>query len=482
MVRVNIVMRKRVRQFLIAVASTFAGIVAALWLAVVILKPGPPGKIVLATGGAGGLYNELAATYVADLARRGVVLELRPDLEGANTMRALLATNATEAHAGIVKGGMLSSLQGKLASAEDRREHEREADSLRSAGRLFAEPIWVFYRGPKQVRSLSEFKGKRILVGSPQSGSRLVVSKLLKANGVDASNSTIVTDELSDDAVALINGSGADVAFVIAAAETPKVQKLLRVPNIFLMNFAPDADAYVNRFPSLSKLVLRQGAVEFAPEIPSAEITLLSVSAALVVRKDLHPALMTLLTHTVVRNPKRGFDKDGDPILFYEAGKFPSIQDPEYELVPDARALYRTGELPLLLRTLAPLAKSMHINFWVPAFVHQHGSQALLLLIPILSVLLPLTRILPATYNWSVRRRLLYWYRQLKHLENNLRLDGDEEHRDEKLADLERIDHAVRRIRVPLNFSDQLYDLRGHINLVRQRLQSMGAVISRAAE
>ena len=475
-------MRKRVRQFIIAVASIFVGIIAALWLAVVILKPGPTGKIVLATGGAGGLYNELAATYVDDLARRGVTLVLRPDLEGANTLNALLSASGTEAQAGIVKGGMVSSLQGKLASAEDRREHEREADSLRSVGRLFAEPIWVFYRGPKQIRSLSEFKGKRIMVGSAQSGSRLVVNQLLKANGVDASNSTILTEELSDDATALINGAGVDVAFVIAAAETPKVQKLLRVPNIFLMNFAPDADAYVNRFPALSKLVLRQGAIEFAPEIPSAEITLLSVSAALVVRKDLHPALLTLLTHAVIHNPKRGFDKDGDPILFYEAGKYPSIQDPEYELVPDARALYRSGELPTLLRTLAPLAQSMRIKFWVPAFVHQHGSQVLLLLIPILSVLLPLTRILPATYNWSVRRRLLYWYRQLKHLENQLQLDGDAEHRQVSLDELERIDHAVRRIRVPLNFSDQLYDLRGHINLVRQRLQAMNAAVSRAAE
>ena len=39
-----------------------------------------------------------------------------------------------------------------------------------------------------------------------------------------------------------------------------------------------------------------------------------------------------------------------------------------------------------------------------------------------------------------------------------------------RLAELDRIDQAVRRIRVPLNFSDQLYDLRGHIDLVRQRL------------
>jgi hypothetical protein len=40
----------------------------------------------------------------------------------------------------------------------------------------------------------------------------------------------------------------------------------------------------------------------------------------------------------------------------------------------------------------------------------------------------------------------------------------------------------VRRIRVPLAFSDQLYDLRGHINLVRQRLLASDVLSRRAAE
>ena len=45
---------------------------------------------------------------------------------------------------------------------------------------------------------------------------------------------------------------------------------------------------------------------------------------ALVVRPDMQPALVSLLTHAVVHNPKSGFDKHGDPVLFYRAGEFPS--------------------------------------------------------------------------------------------------------------------------------------------------------------
>jgi hypothetical protein len=41
------------------------------------------------------------------------------------------------------------------------------------------------------------------------------------------------------------------------------------------------------------------------------------------------------------------------------------------------------------------------------------------------------------------------------------------------LHELDRIDAAVSRASVPLPFSDQLYDLRAHIDLVRRRLQLM---------
>jgi uncharacterized protein len=471
-------MRPKVKRFIMMTAAGFFGLLMALWLAVIILKPGPAGRIVLATGGAGGAYHEMAQSYAAELKRNGITLEMRPDLEGTGTMAALLS-NTTDVHGGFVKGGLAGSLMGRYASDEDRALHEREATGLRSIGRLFYEPIWVFYRGPKQVSSLREFRGKKIFIGSATSGARLVVTRLLKANGVDTTNSTIIAEELPEDASPLTTAR-ADVAFVVAPPEANKVQKLLRTPDILLMNFAAEADAYTNRFPSLTKLILRQGGIEFDPELPSADITLLSTTAALVIRKEMHPALINLLTQVVIHHPKPGHDPAGDPVLFYKPGEFPSPTDPEYEVANEARALYKTTEMPFLLRSLAPMAARNKIPFWFVALAHQNGTQLLLLLIPILSVLVPLTRMLPTAYNWTVRRRLFYWYRQLKALELSIDSSPTLDHIEEKEAELDRIDHAVSRIKVPLNYSDQLYDLRGHIDLVRRRLTPR--VVARAAE
>jgi hypothetical protein len=427
---------------------------------------GGDGRIVMATGNP--QYHDLASTYVPELQQNGVTLELREASEGFATLRAL-ADDDSGITAGFVKGGLVGSLQGRLASAKARDWRAAQIGKWLSVGRLFYEPIWVFTRGDLSLRSLRDLQQKRVLVGLRDGGTRRIATQLLAANGVSGANATLVEGALAADGRELREGR-VDAAFVIASAEDPEIQQLLRVPDIRLMDFAAEAEAYTNRYPALAKLVLREGAVDFNPLLPAANVTLLATSVALVVRSDMQPALVSLLTHAVLHNPKSGFDKAGDPVLFFRAGEFPSPHDAEFRMSSDALAVYRTGELPLLLRILAPLNERLHIPFSLTAFANAHGAQTVLLLIPLFAVVLPLMRVVPVLYVWSVRRRLLYWYRALTALERSL--DGPDDPRllAAKQAELERIDAAVSRIRMPIYFADQLYDLRGHIDLVRSRL------------
>ncbi len=164
--------------------------------------------------------------------------------------------------------------------------------------------------------------------------------------------------------------------------------------------------------------------------------------------------------------------------MFYKAGEFPNGNDPEFELASEAQSVYQSGDLPILLRTVAPLNKQLGLPFWPAAFINANAARSILLIIPLLSIIVPLIRIFPMLYNWSVRRRLLHWYRQLKTLENTLDHPPTPDQVAQKLHELERIDRAVSKIRVPLYFSDRLYDLRGHIDLVRQRLAPLGRKIA----
>ena len=448
------------------------GLMLLAWPVVsVIRNPLPVGRIVIATGGSGGLYDELAQTYRAELAKFGVTLVTRPDLDGFNTLKALVVDQDSGVMAGFVKGGFVGGQQGRLASDEDNKWHERDFAALRSVARLFVEPLWVFTRKADAPANLRELAGKRIYVGNKQSGARKVVAHLLAANGITKANATLIEEELAADAQPLADNT-IDVAFLLLPPESPKVQQLLRNPALRLMNFASEAEAYVNRFPYLSKVVLHEGAVEFAPTTPPADVTLIATQAALVVRKDLHPALVSLLAYAAFRNPKPGFDKSGEPILFYRAGEFPAAADSEFETAPDARIPQTTRELPVLIRALGPPLARMGFPFALTAFLSENGSQVLLALVPLLSILLPLMRIGPAAYNWTIRRRLLRWYRRLKVVERVAHSAHDATELAAARAELDDIDSGLSDVRVPLAFSNQLYDLHMHINVVRQRLLS----------
>jgi uncharacterized protein len=459
---------QRVRQFLLVVGGATVAVAVALWLAITLLKPGPAGKIVMATGGAVGTYADLAETWKRELARFGVTLELRPETQGLDALRAI-AVDDRKIDAAIVKGGLAGSLRGRLATASEQTEHDIEVAQLQSVGRLFYEPIWIFYRGPNLVKRLSEFKGRRIMVGTPTSGARRVAALLLKANGVTPENSKFIEQDFPADAKPL-TGDGADVAIVSLPPDSKKIQDLLRTPGIFLMDFSAEAEAYVTRFPFLAKVVMYRGAVEFEPEIPTADITLLASEPAIVVHKDLHPALVSLLTHAVAVNPKPGFDRSGEPVLFYRAGQFPNVNDPEYEIDPDSKAYYRSGELPVLLRAIGPINASLGIPFWVTAFAFLHATKTILLAIPILSIAIPLFRFLPVLYAWMIRQRLLEWYDRLKELEFTLDHNPTGAQLAEVDEGLRRIDRAVSRLRLPRHYADQLYNLRSHIELVAQKL------------
>jgi hypothetical protein len=425
------------------------------------------GRIVMATGSL--QYFDLAESYRHDLERFGVKYDVQRRTEGFATIKALLDP-ASGINAGFIKGGLVGSLQGRLATEKQKGRHA-QYEKLVSVGRVFYEPIWVFTRASLPMESLRELKGKKILTGTRESGTRRIANLLLKANGVDRNNASLVAEALPPDAAPLLEGD-ADAAFLAEPADSETIQKLLRVPNIRLMDFSLEAEAYDNRFPAIGKVVMPRGAVEFNPVIPSANITLLTTTAAIVVRNDMHPALINLLTQAVINNPRPASDREGEPVLFYRPGDFPSINDPEFQVSKETRAIYKNGDLPLILRNIGPLNAKLGIPFSFTAFVHSYAAQSLLILIPLLAILVPASRAVPALYVWLVRRRLIYWYRQLKALERRLDSRGAKLELETHQADLERIDSAVRRIRVPSYFSNELYDLRLHIDLVRQRLRA----------
>lgn len=428
------------REIFLTVVPALLLVAAAFWATSKFLTPPPPKKMVIGAATKGSPYYEAALRYAKFFADNGVELEVRETRGSLNNL-ALLKEPDSGVDAAFVQGG--------LATPADNA-------ALSSLGRIFYEPVWIFLRGELTITRLTDLKGKRVLVGPEGSGTEAVALRLLKASGITKETATLVNSELPDYVEAFAGGN-VDAGFLVLGPQARTVQRLFASPHARLMSLS-QADAYAQRFPFLSRIDLKQGVVDFANNLPAGDTQMLSTTAAVVIRRDLHPALASLLTQAIVAvHSQPRLEAGGEAGILHRAGAFPIGEDQEYPMSPDAQLIYKSGT-PFLQRFLP---------FWLATI----AQRLIVFLLPAIGILLPTLRFAPVIYTWRVRRRIVYWYRELKRVES--RTVATPTAVAAGLDEIDRIEEAVNRIPVPLAFANQLYDLRQHIDVVRRKLQAM---------
>jgi len=399
------------------------------------VAPEPPRRITITTGSEAGAYYAYARRYAAVLAARGITLEV---MTSAGSHQNLERLEKGEADVAFVQGGI-----GARASSDD----DDEPGPLRSLGSVAYEPVWVFYRGEQRVDKLYQLAGRRVAVGEDGSGIRGLALQLLEANDIKPDSPDLLPLAGLTAAEAL-QQSEIDAAFIVAAQEAPVVQVMLRSPGLRVLSFS-QAEAYLRLFPFLSKVVLPRGVVDLVRDLPPRDSVLLATTANVIVRDDLHPAVVSLLLQAMS-------DVNGKGGFFQRAGEFPAHKDQSFPLSSDAERYYKSGP-PFLQR---------YLPFWVAVLVER----LFVMILPLIMLSLPLVKLAPAIYSWRVRSKIIRCYGDLKFLENDLRQDYDAARQPEYVARLERIENAGSTLKIPLAFSDLLYTLREHINLVREEL------------
>ncbi len=412
-------------------------IILAFLLAMRFMPPPPPKVVSITTGGQGGGYHTFGTRYAEVLARHGVKLNVLPSAGSAENLERLKQPGS-----GITVGLM----QGGIGNSQN-------APELLSVGRVFYEPMWVFHRGPA-IGMLHELQGKPVAIGAPGSGTRALAEELLKSSGVTSANSTLLP-LTGQQAVDALKKGEVDAVFLTLAVQAPLIQELMRTPDIRLMSFA-QADALTRHYPYLARLTLPQGVIDLRANIPARDVTLVAPKAALLVQNSLHPAIIALLAEAAQ-------EVHGKASLFGPAGEFPTQSDPEFEMDSDALRYYKTG--PTFWKRVLPFGLANMVE------------RAIVFLVPLLTILIPLVKILPVVYRWRFRKRLLHWYTRLKDVEIRVAElpKGVAAGAAELHEELDEIDDSVSRVPVPIQFAEQFYNMREHLDLVRQRLKSRAA-------
>ncbi|MEN6320069.1 MAG: TAXI family TRAP transporter solute-binding subunit [Syntrophaceae bacterium] len=390
-----------------------------------------PDNLIMSTGFENGTYANYGERYRQILAREKIHLKLLSSSGSVENLKRL-HDKSYQVDAGFVQDGM------SLPS---------EANDLVSLGAIGYAPLWVFYRSEETFNYLSELKGKRIAIGPEGSGVRKFAIDVLKLNN-SAEPPTVLLDLSSADANKALLAGTVDAVMIIGTEDNALVKELLYNATVKLMSFR-QAEAYNRLIPALSHVVLPQGILDVSKKMPSQDVHLLAVTTSLIVRKDLHPALIYLLLDAAVEiHSNAGWVN--------KKGEFPSPKELSFPSSNYAERFYKSGR-PFLLD---------YLPFGIAAFV----DRTILIMVPVAIILIPLIRGIPWLYSWRHRRKFHKWYRELKNLELEMIESPGPVDISGYHEKIDRIEASINSISVPLAFFGEVYKLQEHVDLVRGKL------------
>lgn len=442
---------------------------AALLLAIgwMLVKPAPPKKVIIATGAQDGAYYWFAQKYAETFKDNGVTLDVRPTRGSIENYQLLSAAEGDKDETDRVSVAIVQS--GTTPPGD--------WTHVRAIASLYLEPMWIFHRGDPDAQ-LPDLAGKSFAVGPEGSGTRALIERLLQANGIaptggpSATNpaatspatapATLQFDPRSGRAAAdALRAGQIDAMAVVLSPRHPLIAELLRDPTIRLMSIDRH-EAYARQFSFLSNVKLPRGTIDLSRDLPARDIYLLAPAANLVCRDDVHPSIVVLLMRAAIKAHERGD-------LLSRAGELPSTRFVEFPVEPSAAEYLKSGP-PFLQR---------YLPFWAAALVDRMK----ILLLPLLTLILPLARIAPPLMVWRIRSRIYRWYRVLREIDKRLRADiaassesaadaSSDPHRfDDDIATLNEMERELASEKVPLSYMQEFYNLRLHTDYLLRKLE-----------
>ncbi|MGJ9417800.1 TAXI family TRAP transporter solute-binding subunit [Massilia sp. CMS3.1] len=425
---------------MVASGPTIILVTAACIAAYLLVDPAPPRHVRLATGQENSAYEAFGVQYAKALKQDDILVSVQPTLGSRDNLERLRNRTADIA---FVQSGSTGEAQAGQRG-------------LVSLGSLFTEPVWLFLRDSVRTDKLTGLRGRRINLGPEGTGVPNLFRQVLSVNGVEPNELTIGALANTPATVELLAGRIDGLVFS-SAPEAPLIQMLLQTPGIRLFNFQ-QAEAYTRRLPFLTHVTLPRGIVDLGRDIPGQDYHLIAPTATLVARDDLHPALIDLFV-------KAAGEIHGGAGWFQQQGQFPSPKFTEIPVADEAAKYYRDGP-PLLQRYMRFWIANLFERLWV-------------VVVALAALIIPLSKIVPPLYVWRVRSRVYRWYGELRAVEQAWEAVDDAQReivRADLLRRLDEIEEQVNHISIPLAYADGLYGLRGHINIVRQRLQATAAI------
>lgn len=396
-----------------------------VWQILKLLSPPLPKKVTIASGNVSGAYYKFAHKYKYYFAKQGIELKI---IETAGSVENFQLLQKNKVDIAFIQGG---TTKGK-------------AENINSIMSVYYEPLWVFLRQGLNAQSLAQLKGLKIGIGQPKSGTQFVANQLLEINDITPENSQLLAVGFSK-AAEMLQTKKLDAAFLISSPKSQVIQQLFTKSQVSLMSFRRYR-AYARNFLFIKDITIHEGMLNLTKNIPPHDKVIISTVATIATNKNIHPAIVQLLLQTGKKiHSKRS--------ILEESQEFPSLQYLELPIHESAQRYFQNG--PNVLYTYLP--------FWLANLLYRLA----LFLFSILTIIIPLSKIIPALITWRINRRIGIWYKKLL----RMRLEAENPKNKKKLkAEIKELKKNITQSNVPIAFKKDFYTLQLHIQLLEQQI------------
>jgi TRAP transporter TAXI family solute receptor len=281
------------RQALQTAAATLVALGLLLWWLLPLGETLPSGTITFSTGTKAGVYQKYGVLL------RNALHKDMPDLH------VTLETSAgSQENVRLVADGKADFAIAAADAVETYQQNgDPGADRLRGVARLYDDYVQLVVPADSDIRTLADLKGRRVSIGAPNSGVRLIADRVLNAAGIDPDKDIRPSAQGIDTGPKLL-GHGLDAFFWSGGVPTDGL-KLLAERSAF--RFVPIEPSLVAKLHAEGEPTRYYRATNMpASAYPSVQnnrtVPTMAVSNLLITRKDMDPELTEWITRTVIKS------------------------------------------------------------------------------------------------------------------------------------------------------------------------------------
>ncbi len=390
------------------------------------IEPPIQKQITIATGSKSGNYYKTALKYKKLLEKEKVKVTI---LNTKGSVENIKLVEQGKADVAFVQSGIMGN----------------KNQNIYSLASLYYEPLWIFYKNEGyDINYIIQLISKKISIGSQGSGTQNLSKTILDVNKIDSTNSTIYNYSNTKGKQALLDGQ-IDALFIVSSAKSDTVRQLLSNPKIKAMSFKR-AQAYDSKYSFLNKITLYEGTIDLYMNLPDEDKQLLTTTANLIASKNMNEELIRLL----LKQAQKVHSNKG---IFEKEFQFPNLNNLDSPIHPEAVRYLTNGDT--WLEKIFP--------FWIASNI----DRLKILIIPILTLLLPLFKGVFPLYAFTMRSKIYRWYEDLHEIDIQI-LSDKKDDLTNALDKLEKLRLEVHNhTKVPLSYRGEYYDLISHIDLIR---------------